>query len=105
VSFFTEDNIKILCPTKELVQLANKTPKDFHDASYVILFMYPKKNGRYWKFLFAGDSHDNSWEYILKTYRAEISNIDVLFAPHHGRDSERSFDFLKVLKPRVTLLG
>ena len=31
--------------------------------------------------------------------------LDVLFAPHHGRDSDRSYDFLKTLKPRLTLFG
>jgi competence protein ComEC len=29
----------------------------------------------------------------------------VLVAPHHGRDSGRSYDFLDIVSPRVTLFG
>jgi len=103
-SYFKEDNIEILCPTPELVENANATG-EYNDASYVLLFTSPKKGGGVWKFLFAGDSDDDSWEYILRTYKDKIGNVDVLFAPHHGRDSNRSYDFLKVLKPKVTLFG
>ena len=64
-----------------------------------------KKGGGKWKIILAGDSHDNSWNYILEKYKDEVSNIDVLFAPHHGRDSNRSYEFLKILKPKATLFG
>lgn len=103
-SYYSEDNITILSPTPELVENANKT-KDYNDASYVLLFTPPKQGGGVWKFLFAGDSHDDSWDYILKNYRNAVSNIDVLFAPHHGRDSKRDYSFLEVLKPKLTLMG
>ncbi len=69
-SYYTEDNIKILCPTPDLVRNGNVT-KDYNDASYVLLFTVPKQGGGYWKLLFAGDSHDDSWNYILKQYKAE----------------------------------
>jgi len=103
--FWNEDDIKILCPTEELVKQANKTPGDYHDVSYVLLFTPPKKGGGKWKFILSGDSHDNSWNHIIEKYKDEVSNIDVLFAPHHGRDSDRSYDFLNTLKPKVTLFG
>lgn len=103
--FWTEDYIKILCPTKVLVDNANDT-EDFNDASYVILYTPPIGNtGKSWKILFCGDSDDDSWEYILENFKDEVTNIDVLFAPHHGRDSNRNFDFVKVLNPRITLFG
>lgn len=103
--YWNEDNMKILCPSAELVNAANKSGEDFHDLSYVILFTPPKKNGGNWKILFSGDSHDNSWKHILKTAKDAVSNIDVLFAPHHGRDSDRNYDFLDILKPKLTLFG
>lgn len=103
-SFFKEDGINILCPSKELVKRANESG-DYNDASYVLLYSVPRKGGKYWKIIFAGDSDDHSWEHILKNYKNEVSNIDVLLAPHHGRDSNRSYEFLKTLKPKVTLLG
>lgn len=104
-SFFVEDDLKILCPSHALVQKANSTLGDYHDASYVLLFTPPKRNGKSWKIIFAGDSSNESWDYILNNFRTDVSNIDILFAPHHGRGSGRNFDFLKTLNPKVTLLG
>lgn len=102
--YFNEDDITILCPTPELVKQGNET-EDYNDSSYAILFTPPKKNGGKWKILLAGDTHDDSWEYILKNHKADVSNIDVLFAPHHGRDSSRNYDFLETLTPTITLFG
>ena len=102
--YFNEDRIKILSPSQELVKNANESG-DYNDLSYVLLFSVRKKSGGFWKIIFAGDSDDHSWDQILKKYKTEVSNIDVLLAPHHGRDSKRNYDFLKVLNPKVTLLG
>jgi competence protein ComEC len=102
--FWNQDNIKVLCTTEDLLKTANKTG-DHNDASYVLLYTPPKKNGGIWKILFAGDSHDGSWQHIIEKYSTEVSNIDILFAAHHGRDSGRNYDFLKTLKPKVTLFG
>ncbi len=102
---WTEDNIKILCPTKSLVDNANKSG-NFNDSSYVILFTPPiGTTGKNWKILFCGDSDNDSWKYILENFKGDVTDIDVLFAPHHGRDSDRDFDFVKVLNPRITLFG
>ena len=57
------------------------------------------------RIVFGGDSHDDTWEYILEAHRDEVANIDLLIAPHHGRDSGRSYDFLDVLKPSLTFFG
>jgi beta-lactamase superfamily II metal-dependent hydrolase len=103
--YWNEDHIKILCPTADLIKQANSGEGDFNEVSYVLLYTPPKKNGGHWKILFAGDSHDSSWDYILKNYHKEVSNVDVLLAPHHGRDSNRSYEFLNTLKPRLTLMG
>lgn len=104
-SYFKEDGIKILCPSKELVKRANESG-DYNDASYVLLYrILGKGEGKAWKIIFAGDSDDHSWEHILKHYKSDVTGVDVLFAPHHGRDSNRSYEFLKTLRPRVTLFG
>jgi competence protein ComEC len=103
--YWNQDYIKILAPSKELLENANESSGDYHDASYVLLYTPPKKGGGNWKIIFSGDSHDSTWEHILEKYAKEVSNIDVLFAPHHGRDSKRNYDFLKTLNPKVTLFG
>lgn len=102
--FWNQDNIKILCPTADLIKEAN-TKKDYNESSYVLLFTPPKAGGGHWKILFAGDTHDAAWNYILANYQAEVSNVDILLAPHHGRDSGRNYDFLKTLQPKITLMG
>lgn len=102
--YWTNDNIKILCPTKSLVDKANES-EDYNHASYALLYTPPKSNGGHWKILFAGDTHDASWEHILEQYEDDVKDIDILFAPHHGRDSDRNYDFLKTLKPTITLFG
>jgi competence protein ComEC len=102
--YWPADHLKILCPTKELASQACDT-KNYHDLSYVLLYTPPKKDGGHWKIIFAGDSEDNSWDYIIENYNDEVSNIDILFAPHHGRDSGRKYDFLETLTPSITLFG
>jgi len=102
--YWNQDNVKILAPSRKLLKDAIESG-DYNDSSYVILFTPPKKNGGNWKILFGGDTHDVAWNHIIKQYSKEVENIDVLFAPHHGRDSKRDYSFLDILKPRVTMFG
>lgn len=93
------DGLHILAPTQYLVDEANRS-RDFNDCSYVLMH---HANGR--RTVFGGDSHDKTWDHILKTHESKVSNIDLLIAPHHGRDSGRSYDFLDVLRPKLTFFG
>lgn len=102
--YYNEDYIKILCPTPSILKECNEKG-NWNDSSYVILYTPPKNNGSHWKIIFAGDSEDITWDYILENFEDEVTNIDILFAPHHGRNSGRNFDFLKTLTPTVTLFG
>lgn len=92
------DGLYILSPTPALVSDANETD-DYNDCSYVILY----RTGNY-KIVFGGDSHDKTWDHILNTHK-DVTDIDLLIAPHHGRDSDRSYEFLDVLKPKLTFFG
>lgn len=91
--------LHILAPSPAIVTAANQS-EDFNDCSYVLLWMPGNK-----KVIIGGDSHDVSWEHILKTNRKWVQNVDLLLAPHHGRDSDRSYDFLDVLHPSLTFFG
>ncbi|MDD4616573.1 MAG: MBL fold metallo-hydrolase [Alphaproteobacteria bacterium] len=93
------DCLSILAPNKELVDAATGN-EDPNDASYVIL--YRSAGGR---ILFPGDAHDATWEYVMANYEADVENCSILIAPHHGRHSDRSFDFLDCIEPKLTLLG
>lgn len=93
------DGLHILAPTPQLVGEANKTG-DHNDCSYVILYLTQG-----FKIVFGGDSHDKTWEHILARHGADVTDIDLLIAPHHGRDSGRSYEFLDVLRPKITFFG
>ena len=93
------DGLQVIAPTRDLVDKANES-EDFNDCSYVIVY---RTAG--FKIIFTGDSHDATWEHILDNHIEDVANCDLLIAPHHGRDSGRSWDFLDVLKPRLTLFG
>ena len=94
------DGLQILAPTQDLIDSANETDQDYNDCSYVILY----KTGSN-RIIFGGDSHDDTWEHILDNYQDDVDNIDLLIAPHHGRDSGRSYEFLDTLKPTLTFFG
>ncbi len=93
------DGLYILAPTQELIDSANQS-QDYNDSSYVLL--YRTGNNR---IIFSGDSHDDTWTHILENHKEDVDNIDLLIAPHHGRDSNRSYEFLNVLKPTLTFFG
>jgi beta-lactamase superfamily II metal-dependent hydrolase len=93
------NGLHVLAPTSALVRAANASG-DFNDCSYVILY---RASGR--RILFSGDSHDDTWQHILTHHSEDVSNIDLLIAPHHGRDSDRSYDFLDIVQPTMTYFG
>jgi len=94
------DAFYTLTPTPELVASANEKDEDYNDASYV--FLYHAAGGR---ILIPGDAHDNAWEHVIKTWKEKVKDVDLLLAPHHGRDSERSYDFLDIVNPKMTFFG
>jgi competence protein ComEC len=93
------DGLHVLAPTAALVASGNEC-MDFNDCSYVILYKTDNH-----KILFAGDSHDDTWEHILSAHSDFVRNVDLLIAPHHGRDSGRDWQFLDVVNPVLTLFG
>lgn len=93
------DGLYILAPTQDLVDEANAT-EEYNDCSYVILYIV---NGK--KIIFAGDSAEKTWDYILENHKDDVTDIDVLIAPHHGRKTGGNSDYLDVLNPKLTLFG
>jgi len=97
--YFKDDGLTILAPTPELMKSANEA-EDWNDASYVILYTCYER-----KILFCGDSENLTWEHILTTWPGKVSNVHILIAPHHGRDSGRSYEFLDTVNPKLTIFG
>ena len=94
------NGLSILAPTKALVAEANAIDEDYNRCSYVLLY---RVYGH--RIIFGGDSHDATWDHILANYASDVTDVDLLIAPHHGRDSGRSYEFLDVLKPTLTFFG
>jgi competence protein ComEC len=93
------NGLQILAPTPELIKLANEE-KEWNDSSYVILY----RTGNF-KILFCGDADNHTWDHLLGNHKDDIKDIDLLIAPHHGRKSSCSYDFLKVVNPKITFFG
>lgn len=81
------DGLYILAPSQELLDDPD-LEDDINEGSYVILY---RSGGG--KILFCGDAHDAAFEHIKKNYLNDVTSTAVMLAPHHGRDSERSYDF------------
>lgn len=94
-----DDVLLVLSPNKALVKDAEKQ-KNWNCASYVLLY---KSHG--YKILFGGDADENTMDYILEHFQDEVSNIDVLIAPHHGRACNQDFTYLKHMNPKLVLIG
>lgn len=104
ISFWDEDGITILSPSKELHEAAHKnedgTKKDsanvnVHAMPYVLLI---KINDR--KILLAGDAEDTCWQYIVDNHKDAIKNVDILKAAHHGRLSGFHEEAVKIMNPK-----
>lgn len=93
------NGLYILAPTHDLIKLANET-EDWNDSSYVILYRVSDR-----KVLFCGDADNDTWDHLLANHENDIKDIDLLIAPHHGRKSSCSYEFLKVLMPKATFFG
>ena len=94
------DGLHVLAPTKELVAAANEANQDYNSCSYVILYLTGNSS-----IVFAGDSHDETWDHILEHHKEKVTDIDLLIAPHHGRKSGRKYEFLDTLTPTLTFFG
>lgn len=94
------DGLYLLAPTTDLVAEANKS-KDYNDCSYVILY----RTGNNKKIIFAGDSAEKTWNYILENHEEDVKDVDVLIAPHHGRKTGGNDEYLDILNPKLTLFG
>lgn len=93
------DGLNIVAPDKALLNDPD-VDDDVNEASYILAY-----NNSAGRMIFPGDAHDSSWKYALEHHAGLIENCAFLLAPHHGRDSARSYDFLDRLRPKMTWIG
>jgi beta-lactamase superfamily II metal-dependent hydrolase len=93
------DGLHIVAPDPQL--LNDPDPNDdVNEGSFVVSY-----NTDAGLFILPGDAHDEAWKYAVANRRDLVQDCSFLLAPHHGRDSGRSYDFLEVLRPKLTLIG
>lgn len=109
--YWDEDRIEILSPSKELYDLVHvnedgvaRSKEDIgaqlNNLSYVLLIRVNKL-----KILLAGDAESKCWDYILKNHKEKIKDIDILKAPHHGRESAFHEEAVKLMNPKHIILS
>ena len=88
---FVIDNIKVN-------SLNNNVFNNENDDSTILLF-----NIYDYKFLFMGDASIKTEEYLLNNYI--LPNVDILKVGHHGSYTSTSTDFIKVIKPKYSVIS
>jgi beta-lactamase superfamily II metal-dependent hydrolase len=98
-SFYSEDSIKILSPTEELIKLAEE--KNNKNIMSTVLLIEHRGH----KIVLGGDAEKDTWDYILENYSDEIKDISILKASHHGRESGYHQEALKQMNPKYTIVS
>ena len=93
------DCLHIAAPNQALVDTAQEG-ENWNSSSYIIV--YRMQGG---KVVICGDAESDTFKDAIDTYPDLMSDVGLLLAPHHGRDSDRDYDFLDHLNPRFSLLG
>jgi competence protein ComEC len=75
---------------------------NFNNFSIVTVIEYAKI-----KVVLPGDNENASYDELLKQqgFIAAIRNADILLAPHHGRESGFSIDFVNHVSPKLTVVS
>ncbi len=94
---WVEDGIKILSPSEELVEKAEKSG-DYDHLSYVLMIEFAKR-----KVLLCGDATKEALRDIINFYGDLYS--DILFAPNHGSKHHISREILDVINPRTIIVS
>lgn len=99
--YYVDDGIWILAPTPALAATANQN-KDWNGLSYVLAIKYFDNY-----VILGGDATQAVWEDIYDTYEQFFrdSNISVLKASHHGRDSGYHQPSVAAMRPDYTIVS
>jgi competence protein ComEC len=92
------DNIRILSPTRALIDSYNKAGKS-NDLSYVLRVWHHGKS-----VLLPGDIESEGWDDLQRTYGVGLKS-DFMRASHHGRDSGYHLPTLKLIQPKTVVVS
>jgi len=95
---WVQDGIKILSPSKELINEAEEN-EEYDHLSYVLQITYEGL-----RTIISGDASAAALEDILGKYNKGLES-SILLAPGHGSQNHVSTDFLDAVKPRLTVVS
>jgi len=99
LDFWKQDGISILAPNKELLK-TSKEKDNPNIMSYVLLITYGQT-----KIILGGDAEEDTWSYLVDNYPDLISDIQILKASHHGRDSGYYQPAVKLMSPDYVVVS
>jgi competence protein ComEC len=105
VSHWGEDNIEILHPSPAFVMQKNqeasgKSNPDYNNLSYVL-----KVNTEAGSVLLPGDVKEEGWKDVLEYCKDDLSDVRVLKAPHHGRQSSFYEPAVEAIDPDYVIIS
>jgi competence protein ComEC len=95
--FWTDDRIRVLSPTAELVAGCDDSGS-YNDCSYVIKISY---GGR--SVILPGDAEEPAWKSMLDGLSEGTLACDILKAAHHGRKSGYHQPAIEAMDPKVVI--
>ena len=96
---WVQDGIKILSPSKALIEKAEESGEYDH-LSYVLQITYKGI-----RVMLTGDASKTALDDIVANYDTEKLQSSILLAPGHGSENHVSKDFLEAVKPRLTVVS
>lgn len=98
-SYWKEDGVKVLAPSKEMLTKANET-EEYNHCSYVIKIEHEGI-----KILLGGDATKESWQDILEYHGKDELKANVFLAPHHGSPDNIEKDVFKHINPQYVIIS
>jgi len=98
-SYWQEDKIKILGPSKSMIDLAKET-EEYNHCSYVLKIEHEGI-----KIILGGDATKESWKDILDFHGKNELKADVFLAPHHGSPSNINEEVFQHINPDYVIVS
>lgn len=99
LSYWKEDGVKVLGPSKAMVQKAIDTD-EFNHLSYVLKIEYEGIS-----ILLGGDATKEAWRDILSHHNPAELKATVFLAPHHGSPKNIEEDVFKYIDPQYVVVS
>ena len=98
-SYWAEDGIKILGPSKAMIDKANET-EEYNHCSYVL-----KVEHKGITVLLGGDATKEAWQDILAYCGEDELNANIFLAPHHGSPDNIEENVFKHISPQYVIIS